>query len=61
VNTPIVRFQSKEDEFIIQSWLNILKDPIVGVNQKGESFWKRISEAYNKYRDKNYIERKPWH
>jgi hypothetical protein len=58
VNTPKTRFQPKEDEFIIQSWLNILKDPIVGVDQKGEFFWKRIGKAYKKYRDKNYIERK---
>jgi hypothetical protein len=56
VNKPKTRFQLKEDEFIIQSWLNISKDPIVGIDQKGESFCKRIGETYNKYHDKNYIE-----
>jgi hypothetical protein len=40
VNTPKVRFQPKEDEFTIRSWLNISKDLIVGVSKKGESFLK---------------------
>ncbi|KEH15532.1 no-apical-meristem-associated carboxy-terminal domain protein [Medicago truncatula] len=66
-NTSKVRFQPKEDELLIQSWLNISKDPIVGIDQRGDSFWKRISEAYNNYRDKNFQERNPtslkgrWH
>ncbi|XP_024628620.1 glutathione S-transferase T3-like [Medicago truncatula] len=61
------RFQPKEDELLIQSWLNISKDPIVGNDQRGDSFWKRIGEAYNNHRDKNFQERKPtalkgrWH
>jgi hypothetical protein len=45
VNKPKTRFQLKEDESIIQSWVNISKDPIVGVDQKGESFWKKIGET----------------
>ncbi|XP_058759812.1 glutathione S-transferase T3-like [Vicia villosa] len=56
-NTPKTRFQPKEDEVLIQFWLNISKDSIVGVDQKGDYFWKRICEAYNKHRDKNYQER----
>ncbi|RYR49686.1 hypothetical protein Ahy_A07g036216 [Arachis hypogaea] len=32
----------KEDEILISAWLNILTDPIVGTNQKGETFWSRI-------------------
>ncbi|CAJ2664595.1 unnamed protein product [Trifolium pratense] len=59
VKTPKIRFQPKEDEVLIQSWLNSSKNAIIGIDQKGESFWKRIGEAYNKYRDKKYIERKP--
>jgi len=53
-----IRFKPKEDELLIQSWLNISKDPIVGNNQRGDSFWKRIGEAYNNLRDKNFQERK---
>lgn len=44
VNTLTTRFQPYEDEFLIQSWLNISKDSIVGVNKKGDNFWKRIGE-----------------
>ncbi|CAK8543381.1 unnamed protein product [Lathyrus sativus] len=41
VNTSKQRFQQKEDEILIQSWLNVSKDSIVGVDKKGDSFWKR--------------------
>jgi hypothetical protein len=58
VNTSKVKFQPKEDEILIQSWLNISKDPIVGIDQRGDSFWKRIDEVYNNYIDKNFQERK---
>ncbi|XP_058782011.1 uncharacterized protein LOC131656283 [Vicia villosa] len=67
VNIPKTRFQPKEDELLIQSWLNVSKDPIVGVDKKGDRFWKRIGEAYNKHRGKIFQERKPltlkgrWH
>ncbi|AES97067.1 hypothetical protein MTR_5g044920 [Medicago truncatula] len=37
-NTLKTRFQPKEDELLIQSWLNISKDPIVGNDQRGDSF-----------------------
>ncbi|AES90043.2 glutathione S-transferase T3 [Medicago truncatula] len=66
-NTLKTRFQPKEDELLIQSWLNISKDPIVGNGQRGGSFWKRIGEVYNNHRDKDFQERKPvvvkgrWH
>ncbi|CAI8607128.1 unnamed protein product [Vicia faba] len=65
--TPKQRFQQKEDEVLIQSWLNVLKDSIVGVDKKGYGFWNRIGEAYNKHCDTNYKESKPmalkgrWH
>jgi hypothetical protein len=67
VNTSKIRFQPKEDELLIQSWLNVSMDSIVGNDQKGDSFWKRIGEAYNENRHKNFPERKPtalkgrWH
>ncbi|CAJ2643852.1 unnamed protein product [Trifolium pratense] len=33
------QFARDEDILLIQSWLNVSKDPIVGVDQKAESFW----------------------
>ena len=57
VNTLKIRFQPNEDKLLIQSWFNISKDSIVGVDKKGDHFWKRISEAYNKHCDKNCPER----
>ncbi|KAI5386189.1 hypothetical protein KIW84_072664 [Lathyrus oleraceus] len=58
INTPKQRFQQKEGEILIQSWLNASKNSIVGVDKKGDSFWKRIDGAFNKHRDINYKERK---
>ncbi|KAK2442265.1 hypothetical protein QL285_013476 [Trifolium repens] len=58
VNTLKTRFQPKEDELLIQSWLNVSTDSIVGNDKKGDSFWKRIGEAYNDNRPKNFPERK---
>ncbi|XP_058760490.1 glutathione S-transferase T2-like [Vicia villosa] len=34
----------------MQSWLNISKDRIVGVYQKVDSFWLKITDNYNQYR-----------
>jgi hypothetical protein len=34
VNTSKTRFQPEEDELLIQSWLNISMDPIVGIDKK---------------------------
>jgi hypothetical protein len=59
MNTSKIRFQPKEDELLIQSWLNVSMDSIVGNDKKGDSFWKRIGEAYNENRHKNFPERKP--
>ncbi|CAI8606909.1 unnamed protein product [Vicia faba] len=44
------QFTRDEDILLIQSWLNVSKDPIVGVDQKAESFWLRIAANYNQYR-----------
>jgi hypothetical protein len=34
VNTSKTRFQPEEDELLIQSWLNISMDTIVGIDKK---------------------------
>ncbi|KAI5437927.1 hypothetical protein KIW84_023887 [Lathyrus oleraceus] len=44
------QFTREEDILLIQSCLNVSKDPIVGVDQKAESFWLRIAASYNQYR-----------
>jgi hypothetical protein len=59
VNTSKTKFQPNEDELLIQSWLDISRDPIIGIEKKGDSLWKRIGEAYNNHRHKNFPERKP--
>ncbi|CAK8575687.1 unnamed protein product [Lathyrus sativus] len=43
------QFTRDEDICLIQSWLNVSKDPIVGVDQKAESFWHRVAANYNQY------------
>ncbi|XP_057734031.1 glutathione S-transferase T3-like [Arachis stenosperma] len=42
----IQHWQWEEDEILISAWLNISTDPIVGTNQKGETFWSRIHIYY---------------
>lgn len=37
----------KEDLILVGAWLNTSKDAIVGNEQKGAAFWKRIVEFYN--------------
>ncbi|KAG7577749.1 Myb-like domain [Arabidopsis thaliana x Arabidopsis arenosa] len=37
------KWKPKEDLVLISAWLNTSKDPIVGNDQKGGSFWKRIA------------------
>nr|KYP65033.1 hypothetical protein KK1_019649 [Cajanus cajan] len=48
----------EEDNLLIQSWLNISKDPVVGVDQTGNNLWIRIKENYNNHRNQ-FTERKP--
>ncbi|XP_058758413.1 uncharacterized protein LOC131631659 [Vicia villosa] len=43
-------FTREEDTPLMQSWLNVSKDPIVGVDKKFNSFWLRITDNYNQYR-----------
>lgn len=40
----------EEDTHLLQSWLNISKDPCVGNDQKASRFWERIEEQYNHFR-----------
>jgi hypothetical protein len=46
---PRERWSEEEDKIVIKSWLNISKDALVGVNQRANSFWKRITDNYNEY------------
>ncbi|KAL0698828.1 hypothetical protein Bca4012_054950 [Brassica carinata] len=36
-----------EDLVLISAWLNTSKDPLTGNEQKGGTFWKRITTTYN--------------
>jgi hypothetical protein len=45
-------FTREEDILLIKSWLSISKDSVVGVDQKADSFWLRITSNYNEYREK---------
>ena len=38
------RFTMEEDTLLIQAWLNISKDAIVGVDKKADGFWLRIKD-----------------
>lgn len=40
-------FSIKEDEILCSGWLNMSKDPIVGVNQSNGSYWDRITAYCN--------------
>ncbi|XP_022553472.1 glutathione S-transferase T3-like [Brassica napus] len=41
------KWSVKEDFILVGAWLNTSKDAIVGNEQKGAAFWKRIVEFYN--------------
>ncbi|PNX54585.1 glutathione S-transferase t2-like protein [Trifolium pratense] len=45
-----VRFLEEEDKLVIQTWLNVSKDSVVGNDQKSDCFWGRIKDRYNNYR-----------
>ncbi|XP_018454303.1 glutathione S-transferase T3-like [Raphanus sativus] len=36
-----------DDEVLISAWLNTSKDPIVGTDQRGLTFWQRVGEYYS--------------
>jgi len=47
---PRELFTWDEDILLIQTWLNISKNPIVKNDQKADKFWLRIPASYNQYR-----------
>ena len=42
-------FATKEDEFLCSAWINVSKDPIVGINQPIRSYWARIKAYYDEH------------
>ena len=43
-----------ENMLLVQSWLNVSKDSILGNDQKGPSFWEKITINYNKFREPSF-------
>ncbi|XP_020880935.1 glutathione S-transferase T3-like [Arabidopsis lyrata subsp. lyrata] len=37
------KWTAKEDIVLVSAWLNTSKDPVIGNDQQGQSFWKRIA------------------
>src|ERR1044072_4006271 len=48
----------EEDILLIGTYLNVSKDPIVGTDQSGKTFWERIEEQYNEFRTRGLVLRK---
>jgi hypothetical protein len=47
-------FTIKEDEFLCSAYLNVSKDPIVGVNQPTGPYWSRMSAYFNEHKTTPY-------
>ncbi|KAK9935368.1 hypothetical protein M0R45_022471 [Rubus argutus] len=45
-------FSTEEDKLLVSAWLNTTLDPIIGNDQKGAAYWKRIWEYF--YAEKNF-------
>ncbi|PVH37825.1 hypothetical protein PAHAL_5G099100 [Panicum hallii] len=43
-------FSPIEDETLCSAYLNVSKDPIIGINQSITSYWNRITDYYNENR-----------
>ncbi|XP_024010432.1 glutathione S-transferase T3-like [Eutrema salsugineum] len=41
------KWHPTEDVFLISSWLNTSKDPVVGNDQRAGAFWSRIANLFN--------------
>ncbi|XP_063948241.1 glutathione S-transferase T3-like [Daucus carota subsp. sativus] len=39
-----VQWKWEEDKLLISAWLNVSIDPLVGTDQKGDTFWERIHQ-----------------
>jgi hypothetical protein len=50
VSTRTGSFKSIEDEVLCSAYLNVSKDPIVGVNQPQGGYWARITQFYKENR-----------
>ena len=47
-----------EDLILVSGWLNTSLDAIIGIDQKGNAFWERISTYYNRHAvQKEFIKR----
>ncbi|XP_015689730.1 glutathione S-transferase T3-like [Oryza brachyantha] len=44
----------EEEERLASSWLNASKDPIKGNDRKGDTFWKEVTEEFNKLGNGKY-------
>lgn len=49
VTRRLANYSQAEDEVLVSAYLNISKDPAIGTNQSGKSYWRRISEYYNEH------------
>jgi hypothetical protein len=43
-------FSISKDEVLCSAYLNVSKDPIVGVNQPAGSYWARMEQWYNEHK-----------
>ncbi|XP_074322891.1 glutathione S-transferase T3-like [Apium graveolens] len=44
IREVIGQWKWNEDKLLISAWLNLSIDPMIGTDQKGETFWERIRE-----------------
>ncbi|KAG0519789.1 hypothetical protein BDA96_08G016900 [Sorghum bicolor] len=44
-------FTVPEDEMLVSAWLNVSLDPIRGVNQSKDTYWKRIRDFFHLHKD----------
>jgi hypothetical protein len=50
ISKRITGYTPKEDVCLCQSWLAISQDAISGTEQKGRSYWKRVTVDYHEWR-----------
>jgi hypothetical protein len=47
-------FTVKEDEMLVSAWLNVSLDPVRGVNQIKNTYWKRIHDYFHAHKDVDF-------